>query len=379
MNKLGILALAILLISTFAPLAFATGPTQPPVDTTTLYVGTIAWGPKRADPVRAYDTASGELIFNTYDTLIGMGTPVAHDGKSWDVQEQYWDFEPSLSTNVPERQEIIESFNETTNDLGIVIWNEEPIDAPFPIPIVLANTTWWEDDVVEPFLPRYAYHITNWIDTNLDGLVSPSDLVEVNVYEWAPELPLKVRLVQDYWFHVEQVDQLLPSPPPLPPHTVRLHLTYVADPTAEWPVCQWLKTADSGILYHICGFIDNNPDAVLGPCDVLYIKEYVLMQVVWDKIGAGFQLVSVTCRTWHVVNVALPVITAHRFYYDFILQAPGVIPFVDNTGAVVDTFDAEDAEYSIERGLVQDQYGSPMWMYYKPLFDQMDSSAFSMT
>jgi len=43
--------------------------TQPPLDTTTYWAGTIGQ-PRRVDPARAYDTASGELIFNVYETLI---------------------------------------------------------------------------------------------------------------------------------------------------------------------------------------------------------------------------------------------------------------------------------------------------------------------
>jgi len=41
-----------------------------------------------------------------------------------------------------------------------------------------------------------------------------------------------------------------------------------------------------------------------------------------------------------------------------------------------DTFDVYDAEYSFKRGLVQDQLFSPMWMFYKMLFDQMNSDPF---
>jgi len=42
---------------------------QPPIDTSTYYVGTIGQ-PVRIDPARAYDTASGELLQNVYQTLI---------------------------------------------------------------------------------------------------------------------------------------------------------------------------------------------------------------------------------------------------------------------------------------------------------------------
>ncbi len=43
--------------------------TQPPIVTSTYYVGTIGQ-PARMDPARAYDTASGELIQNVAQTLI---------------------------------------------------------------------------------------------------------------------------------------------------------------------------------------------------------------------------------------------------------------------------------------------------------------------
>jgi len=45
---------------------------QPPIDTSTYYVGTIGQ-PARVDPIRAYDTASAELLQNVYQTLIWFG------------------------------------------------------------------------------------------------------------------------------------------------------------------------------------------------------------------------------------------------------------------------------------------------------------------
>ena len=61
------IATAVLMIGIFAVIpSFST---QPPVDTSTYYVGTIGQ-PVRLDPARAYDTASGELLQNIYQTLI---------------------------------------------------------------------------------------------------------------------------------------------------------------------------------------------------------------------------------------------------------------------------------------------------------------------
>ncbi|MGB9672443.1 MAG: hypothetical protein ACPLZY_04780, partial [Candidatus Norongarragalinales archaeon] len=56
-----------LMVSIVFPLAYAM---QPPIDTDTLYMGTIAISRLRIDPKRAYDTASGEALMNVYDALI---------------------------------------------------------------------------------------------------------------------------------------------------------------------------------------------------------------------------------------------------------------------------------------------------------------------
>ena len=82
-----IVAVVVMLIPSFTPVVHS--PEQPPIDANTLHVGTIGWGPRRADTVRAYDVTSMELIRNVYDTLIST------DG------EVHWQFVPNLATNVP--------------------------------------------------------------------------------------------------------------------------------------------------------------------------------------------------------------------------------------------------------------------------------------
>ena len=82
--------LIFLLLPVFEASVHAPG-SQPPVQTDTLYVGRGSWGPSRADPARAYDRLSQELVSNVYETLI------AYDG------EQYYTFTPVLATNVPDR------------------------------------------------------------------------------------------------------------------------------------------------------------------------------------------------------------------------------------------------------------------------------------
>ena len=68
LKLIAIIATALLLTSTFCALQ-AVFATQPPIVTSTYYLGTIGQ-PARMDPARAYDTASGELIQNVAQTLI---------------------------------------------------------------------------------------------------------------------------------------------------------------------------------------------------------------------------------------------------------------------------------------------------------------------
>jgi len=226
---------------------------QPPVVTDTLYVGTIAWGPRRADPVRAYDTANTELLFNVYDTLIITGKSVG----GYDVKEQHWEFSPSLATNVPSREEVV-----------MVV---------------------------------------------LDAGINATD----------PEC---------YWFQPASI-----SPP-------------------EFNVNPY---------YHIDGWVDSDADGTVSLSDVLYVGEYT---------ESGNLTSIVTVRAWNVAEfVSDNHLTLKRFHYDFDIRTDPVITFWNASGGAVGTFDIGDVEYSFERGLVQDQYGSPMWMFYKPFFGQMNS------
>jgi hypothetical protein len=158
----------------------AAGPVQPPVDTTTLYSTTIAWGPSSADPGRAYDSASGELIFNCYDTLISMGESVANDLGTWDTYESYWAFQPSLSSNVPTRTEVFLTFPDTG------------INSTDP-------TSYW----FEPIPPDGKfYHIEQWIDNNVTGDLGPCDVLYIGEYP-APMLDIIDAITIRTWHVLE--------------------------------------------------------------------------------------------------------------------------------------------------------------------------------
>ena len=198
---------------------------QPPVQTDTLYVGRSSWGPARADPARAYDTLSGELISNVYETLITYN------------DELYYEFVPILATNVPIRV-----------DTTIVVTNTSAVET---------------------------------------------------------------------------------------------------DPTGS--------TWTSGLT--CVGFNDfNGVTEGLSQGDVLYMTD-----------GSVY-------RTWYIQSVeGTYTLTLWRGSYTFSIRTSPTIYFWNETGAAVDAFDVDDAEYSFKRGLVQDQSGSPQWMYYKALFGTMNS------
>jgi len=204
------------------------------VDVNTLNVATVAWGPSRADPQRAYDTASGELIFNSYEGLIGF------DG------EKHYRFVPLLATNVPGRA-----------DHGMTTTNTSNIDL-----------------------------------TNPDGST------------WS----------------------------------------------GSW-------TCD--------GFSDQNATNALNQGDAIYLNNGVEWRTWFVEDFSGTD--TITLNLW-------------RGSYTFHIRTTnatgdGPIYFFNyTTGNPEDTFDVNDAVYTFERGLVNDQQFSPMWMYYKAFFNQMDST-----
>jgi peptide/nickel transport system substrate-binding protein len=84
--------------------AFAAFSTQPPIDATTFYVGAIGQ-PRRVDPARAYDTASGELIMNVYEPLIFFSDEKLMPQNTANVSQIGFSdlsaFEPTLATALP--------------------------------------------------------------------------------------------------------------------------------------------------------------------------------------------------------------------------------------------------------------------------------------
>jgi peptide/nickel transport system substrate-binding protein len=101
-NLLMIMAIGCLLLtSSFAVPAFAM---QPEIKTDTYWVGTIGQ-PRRVDPARAYDTASGEFIMNVYEPLIFFTSKVVMPNYTASVpsigMSNLSQFGPVLATAMP--------------------------------------------------------------------------------------------------------------------------------------------------------------------------------------------------------------------------------------------------------------------------------------
>ncbi len=219
-----------LLIPLFTPSTKAAG--QPPIVTNTFWEGTIGWGPVDADPGIAYDTQSGELIFNTYQNLIAFSG------------EQYYSFVPQLATNIP----TLQSVTMTVTNTSAVILGGDP-----------TGTTWTDGSTT--------HTVVSWTDELGDG------------------------------FHQGDVITLSPG-----------YLTWTVDGLS----------------------------------------------------GTS----TITLSLWHgqyVFNID----TTHDIY------------FYDNNGNHVGKFSVTDAAYSLQRYLVMDVPGQPIWMYDKPLFDLADHTGFT--
>ncbi len=158
LGLIAIFAMMIMVIPMAAPMVKGAG--QPPIVLQTYYEGTIGWGPVDADPVFCYDTASGQLLFNTGETLISF-----HG-------EQYYNFDPTLATNIPTRADITLTVHSTsavgtdptgstwsdgTTTYTVTGWTDELMDGFHSGDIVRMTdgTTWrtWTADVVSGVSP----------------------------------------------------------------------------------------------------------------------------------------------------------------------------------------------------------------------------------
>ena len=122
---------------------------QVPISTGTFHEGALGWGPVDADPGIAYDSASGELIFNTYQNLIAFNSG------------QYYGFVPQLAANVP----TLRNVTITVTNVSAVVVGGDP------------TGTNWTDGVTD-------YTVTGWTDELGDGFRQDDVVVLTDGTTW---------------------------------------------------------------------------------------------------------------------------------------------------------------------------------------------------
>jgi len=185
-----------LLFCSLPPIAVTSGPTQPQFATDTLYVGRDGWGPRYADPVRAHDERSQELIFNAYDTLIKFGAPVPNIWGTWDVHEQYYAFSPSLATNVPSLQGITMSVT-NTSAVGVV----DPTGSTWTHGTRSYTCVGWVDQFGDGFYQGDVVYLTDgtsWRTWTVDVLTGTSTVM-LNLWRGAYVFNVRTSLTINFY------------------------------------------------------------------------------------------------------------------------------------------------------------------------------------
>jgi len=318
MNKSGlivIVAMALMSIPVFAPMAHGIGgPSQPPIVTSTFWEGTIGWGPVDADPAIAYDTASGELLFNSMQGLLAF------------KGEAYYQFVPTLATNIPTRQ-----------DIRIIVTNTSAVGAD------PTGTTWTDG--------TNAYTITGWVDEGNNGFAAGDVIflrkgVTSEERAWTVDTKTGTTTITlglwrgSYTFNIRNG-------------------TFVNTTAINFnnPIGSHLMEEFTGDVYTVTGWEHSTSTLSVG--DNLTVT------------GPGLW------RQWAVNDIEItpndpsPGITE--------VEITACIYFYGYDGSIVGTFTYEDVVYSLQRALVLDVPGQPVWMFDKPLFDLPDHTYFTVS
>jgi peptide/nickel transport system substrate-binding protein len=232
MAIVSVMIIVIPMFALFTPTARAAG--QPPIDTSKYWEGSIAWGPRRADPARGYDTGSGQLTFNVYETL------VAPD------YEDYAHSKAVLATSVATRTTV-----------SVTALHAVGFDPANPVGASFVGG-------------GHTYVVIGYADTDGSGTVTNGDSI---------------------WFNMDATEM----------------------------------------------------------------------------------------RSWQITSLTGSTdMNAERYVYVWSIRTGAGIKFYDETGAFVADFVTDDVVYSLQRGLVLDQPGSPQWMFYKMFFGSMNSDPWNV-
>jgi len=160
-----------------------------------LIIATIG-EPETVDPAWLYDTASAELGMNVYDTLIAFDVDrtVAPED-----QGQTDEFTPGLATDWFVSEDMTYYQFEIRGQSGAHTWEAVP---PNPYTFVGdPRSSTWHDITANRWFST-GWHLTSWIDTNHDGVLSVSDLIDAERDQW----PGNSGSVVIQKFHVDWID-----------------------------------------------------------------------------------------------------------------------------------------------------------------------------
>jgi peptide/nickel transport system substrate-binding protein len=340
-KKILCIALSLALIFSMIPIASVSATLPRDKEIT---IGTIG-EPYTVDPACTYDTASLELVWNVYDTLIGFYVNRTNPDRT--KQGLANKFEASLAyewvidkTTDPLHPVYYFKIRGSHDHFISVVSFLPPI--PYGVPITVpVSTTWMEIPASEE--PGCPWHIWKWEDNNKDGVLSACDIVKMDKLVWqgldsvdAPWLAFHVQEVVEYEGLVAMVLKELP----VPFQQLRT-LTLPQGFNPYLPVSNIVTEVDpvGGRPYHI----DDWEDGMFGPYNGMLSVNDTITMTRQDPIPVGFEYPGAWTRDY-VVEAITPTL---------LIVKPCLTCW--------------DVEYSFERWFVTDQAGGPQWMIYEVL------------
>ena len=305
-----------------------------------IAVGTIG-EPEVGDPGWLYDTASGELVDNVYDTLLEYYVNRSKDVKERGRTDQ---FIASLAYEW--------YFDEATDVFYFKIRGQHRIitmNALMPVIPTEPVSTQWEA-ILPPAELGGMWHLLIWEDNNLDGILSACDIVKMEKKNFVgPAEPPVIA------YHVEAVS------PPYPGLVTQIIVKELPVPFQCWitltvPVVfppPYESTTVTEVGYK------NQPLGALKPLVRTYhIDEWEDGQFSkYDGVLSAGDVIKMTRSGTPPPEFP----NAYTRYY--IVES-----LVGTTLVVKPCLTCWDVEYTMKRWVVLDHSGGPQWMIYEPLF-----------
>jgi len=176
LGLIAIIAMAILIVPMFASIHSVRAAGQPPIIAGTFWEGTIGWGPYDADPAVAYDTASGEILFQSYQGLLSF------------KGEQYYQFTPTLATNEPTLQVHTMTVTNASNvgaDPTGTTWTD--------VALTTYTLIGWRDEKYDGFHEGDVIYLTDgttWLTWTVDSMTTG---LTVTLHLWRGSYVFNIR------------------------------------------------------------------------------------------------------------------------------------------------------------------------------------------